>query len=186
MLLRDNGNSQIKKFDTGFGQSRNSTYLLSGGLFKCRRCGANMTGFHADSGYYYVCGSQTYRKGIGCGPGVYVPQAQVEAEVISGLKGLVDVCVDPKRFTRKVNEELRRMWAASATADPDANQKIQAIDKKIANIRRAVEKRLEDANSANVRLRELHAERKALLAAVSIVGQPPTIDAETVLRYGRN
>ncbi len=178
-------NSQTKKFDTGFGQSRNSTYLLSGGLFKCSRCGANMTGFRTESGYYYVCGSQPYRKGMGCGPGVYVPQAQVEAEVISGLKGLVDVCVDPKRFTRKVNEELRRMWEASAAVDPHADQKIQAIDTKIGNIRRAVEEGLEDANWANVRLRELHAERKALAAAVTAVGQPPRIDAEAVLRYGR-
>jgi len=178
-------NSQAKKFDTGFGRSRNSQYLLSGGLFKCGRCGANMTGFRTESGYYYVCGSQPYRKGMGCGPGVYVPQAQVEAEVFSGLKGLVQVCVDPKRFTRKVNEELRRMWEASATVDPDAGQKTQAIDMKIANIRRAVEEGLEDGNWANCRLRELHAERKALSAAVTAFGQPPSIDTETVLRYGR-
>ena len=144
-----------------------------------------MTGFRTESGYYYVCGSQPYRKGMGCGPGVYVPQAQVEAEVISGLKGLVDVCVDPKRFTRKVNEELRRIWEASATVDPHADQKMQAIDKKISNIRRAVEDGLQDANWANGRLHELHAERKALAAAVTAVGQPPRIDAEAVLRYGR-
>ncbi len=114
-----------------------------------------------------------------------MPQAQVEAEVISGLKGLVDVCVDPQRFTRKVNEELKRIWEASATADPQADQKIQAVDTKIANIRRAVEEGLEDANWANVRLRELHAERTALAAAVTAIGQPPRIGAETVLRYGR-
>src|SRR5512134_2944624 len=84
------------KFDTGFGQSRNSTYLLRGGLFMCKRCGANRTGFRTESGHYYLCGSQPYRKGKGCGTGVFVPQANVETEVISGLKGLVDSCVDPR------------------------------------------------------------------------------------------
>ena len=84
-----------KRFDTGYGKSRASRYLLSGGLFKCDRCGSNMTGFKTSSEFYYVCGSQPYRKGMGCGPGVYVPQAQVEAEVLEGLKGLLGVCTDP-------------------------------------------------------------------------------------------
>ena len=49
-----------------------SDYLLSGGLFTCARCGANLVG-HAStngkgrSGRYYTCGSAKYRKGLGCG-----------------------------------------------------------------------------------------------------------------------
>ena len=56
-----------KRFDAG-SRARVSTYLLSGGLFRCDRCQGNMIGFHTGSGYYYVCGSQPYRKGMGCGP----------------------------------------------------------------------------------------------------------------------
>ena len=41
------------------------------------------------------------------------------------------------------------------------------------------------ANRAKVRRRKLHVERKTPAAAVTAVGQPPRIDAETVLRYGR-
>ena len=50
--------SRNKRFDTGYGRSRTSPYLLSGGLFRCDRCGANMVGFRTASGRYYVCGSQ--------------------------------------------------------------------------------------------------------------------------------
>ncbi len=63
-----------------------------------------MMGFRSMDGRYYVCGSQHYRKGMGCGPGVYVPQAQVEAEVIGGLEQLVGLCADPQGFTRQVNQ----------------------------------------------------------------------------------
>jgi hypothetical protein len=59
-----------KQFNAGPTRSRTSRYLLSGGLFRCGRCGANMIGFHTDGRFYYVCGSQPYRSGMGCGPGV--------------------------------------------------------------------------------------------------------------------
>jgi site-specific DNA recombinase len=47
-----------KRLEAGSSRARRSNYLLSGGLFRCERCGANMTGHHTGSGYYYVCGSQ--------------------------------------------------------------------------------------------------------------------------------
>jgi len=45
-----------KQFNAGASRSRTSRYLLSGGLFRCGRCGANMIGFHTDGRFYYVCG----------------------------------------------------------------------------------------------------------------------------------
>ena len=150
-----------KQFNAGANRSRTSRYLLSGGLFRCGRCGANMIGFHTDGRFYYVCGSQPYRSGMGCGPGVYVPQARVESEVLSGLRGVLDLCADPQRFMRAVNKELRQIWEASTGFRPDAGEQIAAIDRKVENIRRAVEEGLNDANWANTRLRELHAERGA-------------------------
>jgi hypothetical protein len=56
-----------KQFETGGSRARASAYLLSSNnnLFQCDRCQANMIGFHTGSGYYYVCGSQPYRKGMG-------------------------------------------------------------------------------------------------------------------------
>jgi site-specific DNA recombinase len=168
------------------GRSQTSAYLLSGGVFKCERCGANMIGFRTSSGEYYVCGSQPYRKGMGCGPGVYVPRRAVESEVCQGLSEVLKLCVDPEGFTRQVNAEIRRMWEefnghGLASTSP---KEIEQTDARINNIRRAVEDGFADAAWANARLRELMAERERLTAA-ALDGQPPQLDSQTVMAYRR-
>ena len=168
------------------GRSQTSAYLLSGGLFKCERCGSNMIGFRTSSGEYYVCGSQPYRKGMGCGPGVYVPRRAVETEVCQGLAELLKLCVDPEGFTRQVNAEIRRMWEevnghGLATTPP---KEIEQVEAKINNIRRAVEDGFADASWANARLRQLLAERERLTTA-ALDGQPPQLDSQTVMSYRR-
>lgn len=100
------------------GRSLSSEYLLSGGIFRCARCGANMIGFRTSSGEYYVCGSQPYRRGMGCGPGVYMPRRAAEAEVCQGLGVLLGQYTDPDGLTRLVNMELRRLWESSGHPDP--------------------------------------------------------------------
>jgi site-specific DNA recombinase len=80
-------------YDRGYGRSRRSNFLLSGGLFTCGRCGSNIIGFRNQKRPYYVCGSQPYRRGMGCGPGVYIPQALVEKEVIAGIQGLLQATI---------------------------------------------------------------------------------------------
>ena len=174
-----------KEFNAGPTRSRSSRYVLSGGLFRCGRCGANMIGFHADGRFYYVCGSQPYRKGMGCGPGVYVPQGQVESEVFAGVRGVLDYCADPEKFTRAVNKELRQIWQASTGFRPKVEEEIAAIDRKIDNIRRALEDGLNDANWANTRLRQLHSERESLAAAARRSSAPPQIDISTAMDYRR-
>jgi hypothetical protein len=174
-----------KEFNVGPTRSRTSRYLLSGGLFRCGRCGANMIGFHTDGRFYYVCGSQPYRRGMGCGPGVYVPQAEAESEVLVGLRDILDLCANPQKFTCAVNKELRQIWEASTNFRPDSTERIAAIDRKIENIRRAVEEGLNDANWANTRLRELHAERESLVTAAGTPGRPPQLDVATAMDYRR-
>jgi len=131
-------------------------------LFKCERCGSNMIGFRTGKGSYYVCGSQPYRRGKGCGEGVYVPQEKVEAEVVRGLEGLMSACSDPKGFARRVNKALRKLWQKSAGGSPQAADQLKKVETKIANIRQALEDGLGDAQWANTRLRELTAERNRL------------------------
>ena len=174
-----------KQFNAGATRSRSSRYLLSGGLFRCGRCGANMIGFHTDGRFYYVCGSQPYRRGMGCGPGVYVPQAQVESEVLRGLRSVLDLCADPQKFTRAVNKELRQIWEVSTDFRPDAGERIAAIDRKIENIRRAVEEGLNDASWANTRLQELHTERESLVTASQKASGPPQLNVATAMDYRR-
>ncbi len=77
-------NNKRKAFDKGYGRSKDSPYLLSGGLFICERCGSNLLGMRKTANAsYYICGSQPHRRGLGCGPAVYVPQAEIEAEVMA-------------------------------------------------------------------------------------------------------
>ena len=172
-----------RRFDGGCRRSQTSSYLLSGGLFKCERCGSNMIGFRTSKGQYYVCGSQPYRRGKGCGAGVYVPQEEVEAEVVRGLEGMMSVCADPKGFTRRVNEELRRLWAESTNHNPQAAEQLKQVEAKVANIHRALEDGLADAQWANSRLRELAAEREQLGRHATASTRPPQIDVGTVTAY---
>jgi DNA invertase Pin-like site-specific DNA recombinase len=179
-------NGRKRAFDAGFGKSRDSQYLLSGGLFKCARCGSNMMGFRSSSGCYYVCGSQPYRRGLGCGPGVYVPKEKVEREVIEGLLGMMDACCDPKGLTRQVNDKLRQLWEEHSGSDPNAARKVMEIEGKIGNIRRAVEDGLSDAKWANGRLQELEQERARLAQAATVVTHPPQIDPATAISYKKS
>ena len=122
---------------------------------------------------------------MGCGPGVYVPQKQVEAEVLGGLRGVLDVCADPRGFTAKVNGELRHLWEESSGFRPNGVPRLAAIEKKIANIRQAVEDGLGDGKWANARLAELVREREEISAGAAATGAPPQIDVDTVMKYHR-
>ena len=171
------------RFDGGCRRSQTSSYLLSGGLFKCGRCGANMIGFRTSKGRYYVCGSQPYRRGMGCGSGVYVPQEEVEAEAVRGLDGLMSLCADPKGFTREVNEALVRLWKDATGHDPQAVEQLKQVEAKIARIRQAIEDGLGDVQWANGRLRELGTEREHLVGTSAVTARPPQIDVGMVMTY---
>ena len=122
---------------------------------------------------------------LGCGPGVYVCQEDVEAEVAVGLESLLSVCADPKGFTRKVNEELRELWEKRTGYDPHAAKRIQSADAKIANIRQAIEDGLGDAAWANERLNRLREERERLDEQSAVSGEAPQIDVKTATSYRR-
>jgi DNA invertase Pin-like site-specific DNA recombinase len=157
------------------GRSRSSPYLLSGGVFKCGRCSANMTGLKNSAGTYYVCGSLPYRRGKGCGPGVYVPKQLVEGETIRGLRELVGHTSDRQGFAKLVNEELASLWAAQKGQDPEAGKKLAAINSKIARVHHAIEEGLEDAAWANERLKELNLERANLQVQIDSAPGGPRV-----------
>jgi hypothetical protein len=135
---------------------------------------------------YYVCNSVPNRRGLGCGAGVYVPQAEVEQEVIHGLNGLLGVCTDQRGFVRQVNAELRRIWEESNGHDPNAATKLAEIDVKIGNIRAAIEDGLADTTWANERIHGLVSQRDRLADALVLQGEAPQIDAETAMAYRRD
>jgi hypothetical protein len=69
---------------------------------------------------------------------------------------------------------------------PDAAVEIAEIDKRVANIRKAVEHGMGDGKWANTRLTELARERAAIGAAVTASGAPPQLDVDTVMKYRRD
>ncbi|MBP6965072.1 MAG: recombinase family protein [Armatimonadetes bacterium] len=184
MIVEARSGSKRRCFDSGYGRSKDSPYLLSGGLFTCGRCGSNLLGMRKTaSASYYICGSQPHRKGLGCGTAVYVPQCEVESEVLAGMAELLDVCSDVKGFAREVNAELRRMWETEEGHDPTIPHRLGEIDAKIANIRKAVETGMPDAQWAFSRMEELIAERESLSSQVRTIAEAPQIDARTALAY---
>ena len=183
-IMEARQNKKQKCFDKGYSRSKESAYLLSGGLFVCGRCGSNLLGMRKSANAsYYICGSQPHRRGLGCGKAVYVPQKDIEREVLAGLTELLNACSDPKGFTRQVNKELQRIWEDSVGFDPSVPQKVRDIDNKINNIRKAVEEGLPDANWACARMRELMSERDSLSQQITVSGEAPQIDVSEALSY---
>lgn len=175
------------KFTKTSNRTHSSPFLLSGGMFKCARCGANMVGFiRTQEQKYYVCNSVPNRRGLGCGSGVYVPKEDAEREVVRGLDRLLGVCTDRKGFVGKVNAELRRMWEDANGYDPAAASRLVEIDGKIANIRKAIEDGLADTGWANTRLLSLLADREQAEAQVLLPGEAPQIDIDTAMAYRRD
>ena len=109
----------------------------------------------------------------------------MQAKILDGLEDLMGVCTDPKGFTKKVNEELRRLWEESTGHDPQAEKKLQAVENKIAKVHQAIEEGLEDVAWANRRLRELAQERADLRASATRPAKPPQIDTQTAMDYRR-
>jgi hypothetical protein len=186
-ILEARQGKSFKRFDKGSNRTHSSPYLLSGGMFVCERCGSNMVGFvRTKDKHYYVCNSQPNRGGAGCGSGVYVPKDLIENEVLSGLHELLCICTDPKGFTQKVNQELRKIWQETTNYTPRDDRRLAEIDSKIVNIQKAVEEGLEDTSWINKRIRELKLERDRLMAANTAVSEPLQIDVNTAISYRRN
>ena len=160
------------------GRARQSRFLLTGGISKCSRCGKNLVGHHK----YYVCGSEPYRAGRGCGEGVYVPQLLLESEVIKDIQEIIVKFADPSRFTKKVNEELRRIWKQESGYDPNAEKRIREIDKKINHIRGLLLDGLDDVVWANQQHRDLREERDTLSVSLTRADKPIQVDQHKAMK----
>ncbi len=171
-------------FGRAVNRTRRSHYLLSGGIFTCARCGSRMIGYAKSNGKtYYVCGSLPNRRGLGCGPGVYVPREELEREVIRGMDGLISRFAEGRGFVTRVNEKLEQLWREQNGCLPDAAARLAEVDRKIDNLWRAIEDGIIDTSRANDRLKELQRDKDALEKAQTPTSGPPRIDAKTVRSY---
>ena len=164
-------------------RSNGSRFLLSGGLFVCSRCGANMVGFTNRQRLYYVCGAYTYRKGLGCGPGFQVSKDAIEEAVIDEVGNLFNAWSDPNRLRRLINEELESQSRGNGTETEKIKTELAGIDTEIENVRCAIKAGLDDVEWANSELRRLKAEKSDLqtrLSRISDSSAPKQVDLGTV------
>ena len=176
--------SRQRGFDRRSHQSRKSDHLLTGGMMKCTRCGNNFG--HCQSGkiHYYRCGTFAYRRGYGCGPSLYLNEADTNQRVLTGLFDLMDRCADQEGFARRFNAQVAQRWQDASGYDPHAERKMREIDQKIARLRQAVEDGLqEDMAWVNQRIRELKAEQAQLASGQTLTGAPPQIDIAVAKEY---
>ena len=173
-------------------KSSASRFVLTGGLFRCARCGANMVG-HTDRGRDgYVCGAAKYRRGMGCGPRVFVEKDLVEDAVWDTLEvWAASIDGGPRsQAVRKLNAELRKTWESQGgQRAAQVAERLRKIDEKTANIRGLLENGLQDVVWANKRLSELAAEREAARASAGDQGtptRPPEVDFEALVQCLRN
>lgn len=88
----------------------NSPWLLSGGIFKCGGCGANMVGYEQKGFRYYVCGSYRYRGGVDCPwPRTVLPADQIERDMLERSTDLFDLSESRlRRIVARYNEKVRQ------------------------------------------------------------------------------
>ena len=173
-------------YRNGGGRAHKSKYLLTGGVSKCDRCGSNLISHRTPTGRYYVCGSEPYRAGKGCGKAVYVPVRLVESQIVGDIRGIISKLSNPKGFTRKVNAELKRMWESQSGYNPDAEKQIRDLDRRIGNVNKAIEEGLQDAAWANRRTSELKSERDKLSSQSLTFTKPLQVDVDLAMKHRDN
>ena len=173
----------LHSFDRGYSKSKDSPYLLSGGLFTCGRCTSNMQGLKKKGYGYYVCGSQPYRKGMGCGTAVYVPQDWLEDLVIDGLQELLKLSAASKSFVSRINSDIEAIWLSGTGCDTRVEEKLKQVESEITNIRNALLKGLDDITWANKKLSQLNHDKKQLESMLDVSGNPPLIDQDIAASY---
>ena len=163
-----------------------SPYLLTGGLFTCRRCGANMIG-HKNRGYsYYLCATSQYQRGSGCGRAVLVRQSLLESEIWDSVSRWIGLFTKPRSgLLKAANREINRLWKSSGKAEARSlRDRLERVDRKTGNIRTAIEDGIADTAWANERLTELRRERVGIVGDLTATPTaPPEIEREVLARY---
>ena len=115
-----------------------------------------------------------------------VSQPVLEGEVWKQVSRWVALLASPGgKALRDVNRELRGTWKANGGAQAaDVEGQVSAVEKKIANVRAAIEEGISDVRWASARLEELHTERERLERKLTAVpAEPPVIDRAVLARY---
>ena len=116
-----------------------SRYALSGGLIKCKYCGANYAGVNKPAGDYYVCGSHIYRRGADCGASWYIPREEIERLIFSKLlKKIPSEPAELQRCVDEVNEAICRERSVYTNTASERKSKVAALEAQMWNLSEAI------------------------------------------------
>jgi site-specific DNA recombinase len=141
-------------------RSHRHRYLLSG-LLECGLCGGSYAMVTARD---YGCATRR-SKGT-CGNGIKIRREEIESRVLHGLKERLLAPERIEQFTRMFQEEMNRLAAEQVQCQAQDQGRLQAVERKIASLIRAVEDGLYQP-SMKGRLEELEAEKAALEARLT-------------------
>ncbi|MFH1688783.1 MAG: recombinase family protein [Candidatus Eisenbacteria bacterium] len=164
-------------------RTKGSRYLLSGGLFVCKRCDANMVGYRNQNRLYYVCGSKAYRQGLGCGEGLQIRKDDIEDAVVEEIGHLFRSWTDGERLKRLMEEELKAVDQQRSEGAIEIERELARVEQETENLRSAIKAGLQDIAWANDELARLKICRDELLerrGRMEAHSQPTRIDPDLV------
>ncbi len=161
--IREARSAYCPKDNQAMVRASGSRFLLTGGLFKCGRCGSNMVS-HTDAKSrgldYYVCNEVKYRKGKACGPGLYIDKTVIEDAVVKEIMGLFCDWSNLDAFTKAINDRLEKVSHTKDCESADIKRHLAEIERGLSNIRSAIESGYGDIQWANDRTMALSSERE--------------------------
>jgi hypothetical protein len=135
---------------------------MSGGLFTCGQCGATMVGSRNGGWDYYMCRGQLRGRVPEHRPSASARKEHVESAAIAGvedflLRYLVSGCVAGGQDAKP-----RRLRQAGTVLEQQMAREREDVERRLANIYKAIRDGLCDTAWASARLQELLARREAL------------------------
>jgi site-specific DNA recombinase len=143
-------------------------FLLSG-LLRCGRCGGGYTVTGKDR---YGCATRRH-KGT-CDNASTITRQQIEARVLAGLKDRLLAPELVAEFVAEYRQETERRAQLARAGAAAIEQKLAAVERRIAGIVKAVEDGMYNP-SMKARMTALEAERAALVAEQEASVAPPSI-----------
>jgi len=147
-------------------RSKDSRYVLSGGLFVCSRCGANMVGHTNRKRLYYRCGSCAYRKGLGCGSAFQVPKEDIESAAFEESGHFFNSLADGKRMKDLMEKELKNQENNESSKSSVLTMKLENTDRELENVRSSIRNGLKDVDWANDEIGRLKVLKRELQAVL--------------------
>lgn len=157
-----------------------SPFILSGGLLRCSHCGANYIGQTRHGDRFYVCGSQIYRHGAGCGASWYVRCEEADRAVFD----VIEKCLGAdRRLMRTIvngyNKQIDDFQDFDRAKQESRQAEIARLEGEVENLMKSVAEGLDPA-SVRTAINERAEQLDRLKAIATSVAIPPKITPKEI------